>query len=242
MGALRKIAVLEDDERDIARLRKYLDRYAKERSLSFEVATFRDGFQFLDSYRRGVDLILMDVEMPGLDGLKTARRLREKDSRVPLIFITRMAQYAVNGYEVAALDYIIKPVSYGTLMTKLDHAFSFIERMLEPNQFVLLNLGTDSFRRIAIQDIYYIVKDKNYLLFVTRDGEFRIRGTLKEEEEKYAGSTIVKCASGCMINLRHIEQKVKNVVYVHGMQFVISRQCQQEFTEKCMQFMRGELS
>lgn len=242
MGAQRKIAVLEDDQRDYERLRKYLDRYAQEKQLSFEITAFRDGFQFLDSYRQSYDLILMDVEMPGLDGMKTARRLREKDSRVPLIFITRMAQYAVNGYEVSALDYIVKPVSYGTLMTKLDHAFIFIERMMESTQFILLNLGADSFRRIAVKDIYYIVKDKNYLLFVTRDGEFRVRGTMKEEEERLAGSTIVKCASGCLVNLRYIEQKVKNAIYIHGVQFAISRQCQQEFSEKCMKFMRGELS
>lgn len=240
MAVRKHFAVVEDDDQDLARLTLFLERYAQERQLEIRTSVFRDGLDFVEAYTPVYDLVLMDVEMPHMDGLKTARRMREMDAHVPLIFITRMAQYAINGYEVSALDYLLKPISYGTLVTKLEHALRYAEEQaFRQDDHLFLNVGADSYKKVSTRDILYIVKDHNYLRYVTHDEEYRVRGTMKELEDHFAGTTIIKCANGCMVNLRHIEQKVRNTITVGGVQFAITRPCQEEFTEKFMQFLRG---
>ena len=240
MPARKHFAIVEDDDRDLARLTRFIDQYSNEKQTEIQTTIFRDGLDFVEAYKPIYDLVLMDVEMPHLDGLKTAKHMREMDAQVPLIFITRMAQYAINGYEVAAIDYVVKPVSYGTLATKIEHAIHFAEEQrFRQDDYLFLNLGADSYRKISTRDILYIVKDHNYLRYVTRDEEFRVRGTLKDMEDRFNGTSIIKCANGCMVNLRHIEQKVRNTIYIGGIQLTVTKQCQEEFTEKFMQFMRG---
>ncbi len=72
-----------------------------------------------EHYRADYDIVFMDIELPGINGMEAAHRLREIDQQVILIFVTNMAQFAVKGYEVDALDYIIKPAQYGPLSIKL---------------------------------------------------------------------------------------------------------------------------
>lgn len=219
-------------------MKMLIGRYAQERCFTVNVRTFCNGVEFLEGYRPVYDIVFMDIEMPLLDGMATAQRLREVDERVGLIFITQMAQYAIKGYEVAALDYLLKPVSYGTLADKIDQALTRIDRQSVMDTYIFLSLGTDSYRRLRLDDVIYVVKDRNYLLYVTKDGNFRIRGALRDAEAQFAGSTVVKCASGCLVNLRYIEQKLRNTIYINGMQFTITKPYQQDFTERFMQFLR----
>ena len=114
-----RIATVEDDTNDLEALRTHLSRYEKENGLKFQVTEFRDGEDIVTDYSADYDLILMDIEMAFLNGMKAAEKIRELDKDVIIIFITNMPQYAIQGYKVNALDYMLKPISY----------FSFSESM-----------------------------------------------------------------------------------------------------------------
>lgn len=105
-----RIAIVEDEAAVRQQLEGYVQRYTRQYGTEFEVHLFEDGIEILDDYRPVYDLILLDVEMKHLDGMETAQRIRALDNEVNLIFITNMAQYAINGYAVGALDYVLKPV------------------------------------------------------------------------------------------------------------------------------------
>ena len=107
------VAVVEDDETAVAKLRACLDQYvATHAGVQFDVTVFNEPTSFLDPYKTVWDIVFMDIEMPNMDGMEAAHRLRAVDSEVILIFVTNMAQFAAKGYEVDALDYIVKPFAY----------------------------------------------------------------------------------------------------------------------------------
>lgn len=234
----KRLVIVEDDERDLRCILEHIDRYRDETGTDIETTVFRSGLDILDEYRPIYDIIFMDIEMPHLDGMNTAKRLREIDPRVGLVFVTNMAQYAIKGYEVRALDFVVKPVTYFAFKDKLEKYF---RRLIEEKAYsasILLDLGSSSFQRLAVEDIYYVVKDRNYLVYTTREGEFRVRGTMRSAEETLAGTTVVKCANGCMVNLAHVRKKVRNTVFIGDMQFSVTAPNQEEFTRAMMRYLR----
>ena len=111
-----RVAIVEDEAAVRDQLMGYVQRYMRQYNAQIEVTMFTDGVEILEGYRPVYDIIFLDVEMQHLDGMETASRIRALDSDVLLIFITNMAQYAIKGYEVDALDYVLKPVSYLSLI------------------------------------------------------------------------------------------------------------------------------
>ena len=125
---MAKIAVVEDNDAMRAQLCGFIAQYAQESGRQLDVTAFSDGAQLVEPYRPGFDIIFLDIEMPTLGGMPTAERIRRQDPDVVLVFVTNMAQYAIRGYEVDALDFVLKPVSYYQFSTKLERALQRIQR------------------------------------------------------------------------------------------------------------------
>lgn len=113
------IDIVEDDEGSVRALTSMLARYGKEAGVQFTVRTFADGFAFICDYDGSADVVFMDIEMPNLNGLDAAKKLRRVDGSAVLVFITNLAQYAINGYEVDATDFIVKPLAWPSFSLKL---------------------------------------------------------------------------------------------------------------------------
>ena len=114
------IAIVEDEENYSRELEEYIHRYGVETSRQFKVTHFQDGEDIVESYSGGFDLLLMDIQMEFMDGMTAAEKIRERDQEVQIIFITNRNDYAIRGYEVDALDYVLKPVSYYIFAKKLE--------------------------------------------------------------------------------------------------------------------------
>ena len=127
-----RVAIVEDEAAVREQLAGYVQRCTRQYGTLFEVTMFTDGLEILEEYRPVYDIIFLDVEMPQLDGMETARRIRAMDSEVQLIFITNMAQYAIKGYAVGALDYVLKPVPYFAFSQQLQKAAGQLTRRARP--------------------------------------------------------------------------------------------------------------
>ena len=123
-----RVAIVEDDAEVQGVLQEYVRRYTRQYGTEFEVTVFADGVDILEDYRAVYDIIFLDVEMKHLDGMTTAERIRQMDADVILIFITNMAQYAIRGYSVGALDYVLKPVPYFAFSQQLLKAVARLEK------------------------------------------------------------------------------------------------------------------
>lgn len=150
-----KVAVVDDDVRESATLKKYLSDYAEEEGVEINVSAYSDGAAFLDGFKSVFDIVFMDIDMPNLDGLNAARKLRETDGDVVLIFVTNLAQYAIKGYEVNALDYLLKPLSYATFRLRMMKAVSRVVRT-KNDVFEILRRG--GVYIIALSVIFTILK------------------------------------------------------------------------------------
>ena len=117
-----RVAIVEDDAGYANQLTEFLNRYGKENDEEIHLTIFRDGLDIVEDYQPVWDIILLDIEMPLLDGMSAAERIRALDPAVILIFITNMAQYAIKGYEVDAMDFVLKPVNYFAFNMKLHKA------------------------------------------------------------------------------------------------------------------------
>ena len=115
-----RVAIIEDSPADLHLMQAALDRYASEKKLCILQETFDNAVSFLERYRAVYDVVFMDIRLPMLDGMAAARKLRDIDRTVPLIFITDMQQYAIQGYRVGAIDYFLKPINYYDLKMRMD--------------------------------------------------------------------------------------------------------------------------
>ena len=118
------IAIVGDEEMYAKQLQQFLHQYEEENKEMFDITVYSDGDQIVNKYKSQYDIILMDVEMKFMDGMSAAEEIRKIDTEVVIIFITNMAQYAIRGYAVDALDYVLKPVSYFAFSQRLNRAIS----------------------------------------------------------------------------------------------------------------------
>lgn len=124
-----KIAIVEDELCCQENIKKLLMRYSEEHHMEFSFFTFDNGSKFLDEFKPfEYDIVFMDIDMPGINGMETAKEMRQKDDEAILVFVTDLAQYAIKGYEVDAYDFIVKPVNYEHLVMKFSRLIPVVSQ------------------------------------------------------------------------------------------------------------------
>lgn len=231
---MANIVIVEDESTAIQKLREYLEQYAKEYQETFNITVFRDGMDILDAYSPDFDIILLDIMMPHLDGMKTAQRIREKDTEVVIIFITNMASYAIHGYEVNALDFMVKPVKYFQFALKMKKALQVVSDKKE--KFLFLPVNGEK-RKVSVRDIYYIEMYNHNLHIHTREDVIEFYGTLQSMEKELATCHFVRCHSGYLVNLYHVSSYRDDYVVVGGTQIPISRPKKKVFLQAVMEYI-----
>ncbi len=233
-----RIAIVEDDREYVRELQNYLEQYMRESGQKFEISVFYDGVEILDSYVPKYDLILLDIEMPKVNGMDAAEKIREMDENVVLMFITNLAQYAIKGYSVGALDFIMKPVTYYTFSMKMKRALKRVEKKTVPSIFLTLSGGM---KKIEVSRIYYVEVQNRMLHYHTEEGEYIVRGTLQSAENSLPAAIFTKCNHWYLVNLMHVTEVRKNIVVVGGFEVEISRRNRAGFLKALADYMGGSV-
>ena len=231
------IAIVEDDPATRAQLAEYIQRYTRQYGTTFQVDTFADGDEIAENYRPVYDILFMDIEMKHLDGMETARRIRERDGGVLIVFITNMAQYAIRGYAVGALDYVLKPVPYFAFSQQLQKALGQLEKRERHYLAVAVDGGM---RRLDAAEIYYLESEGHKVHFYTEKEDFVVPGTLKNYEEKLVGRAFARCNSGYLVNLAQVQAVQQNTVEVGPYELQVSRPRRKAFLAALADHIGGE--
>ncbi len=236
-GIMLQVAIVEDDAKDRERLAEFLKRYEEECQQQIRCSFFTDGLSFISDYTPSYDIILMDIAMPNMDGMSAAHRLRKVDESVCLIFITNMAQYAIAGYEVNALDFLLKPVEYFRFAAKLDKAVQNCN--LKKDRTLAFRTG-DTYIKVNLSAICYIRSEKHYVFLVTREGEYRVRASMKEMEQQLPPELFVRCDNSYIVNLAYVKRIDRDSAQVGADMIPISRPRRKEFVNAFTRYL-GEL-
>ena len=232
-----RIALVEDEAEVRAQLQGYVQRHTRQYGTEFAVTEFADGMELLDDYRPVYDVLFLDVEMKHLDGMETARRVRELDKDVIIVFITNMAQYAIGGYAVGALDYVLKPVPYFAFSQQLLKAVSRLEKRAKHYLTVPVEGGL---RRLDTASIYYLESEGHRVHFYTDEGDFSAPGALKAFEEKLADCPFARCNSGYLVNLAQVRELRQSTVQVGPCELQVSRPKRKGFLAALTDYIGGE--
>ncbi len=223
-----KIAIVEDEHAYAMQLQEYLHTYEKENGEVFEISLFSDGDEIVHKYKPIYDIILMDIEMKFMDGMSAAEEIRKVDTEVVIIFITNMPQYAIRGYAVEALDYVLKPISYFAFSQRLNRAIGRIKKRISKTISINIKGGTV---RLDVANITYVESQGHTLIFHTTGAEYEASGTMKELEKDLESLNFYRANKGYLINLAHVDGIKDACAVVRGEALLISRSRKKDFME-----------
>lgn len=197
-----KVAIVDDEEKEIEHMMEQIARYREEKDVEIQCERFLNAQSFIEQYDKSFDLILIDIDMPDLDGMSAIRRLREMDRSVLVIFVTNLANLAVKGYEVEAFDFIVKPVVYYNFSLKMNRVIERWKSVTDREIWITNRFGR---QMIKSNDIFYIEVMKHVVTFHTKQGDITTgNGTLKSVQEKLECLPFALCNQCYLVNLRYV--------------------------------------
>jgi two-component system response regulator LytT len=205
-----RIAVCDDEELFRIEFKSVLDKVLI--NAEYDIDTFSGGSSLYEAFLKNpFDLVFLDIEMPGIDGITLAKRLRAVSENVQIVFLTSHIEYALEGYEVNALRYLVKPVD----MNKLSEVLKYIQdKKNNSRQIMIKQEGEDIV--IDISDIIYMESMDKNVRIVTSKSEYITRYNISDYEEELKNSGFLRIHRGYLISLSKVKKIVKNDVVMDG--------------------------
>lgn len=240
MIPMLRIAVVEDEKACQEQLTEFFERYQKERGVRLEVQYFDDGAEAVEGYQSVYDLLLMDIQLPLLDGMTAAELIRDRDAEVQILFITNMKQFAIQGYRVGALDYLLKPVSYFALSQRLDKV---MERQQRRRRHYVTIVSEGNWHKLDISQVFYIESQDHTLLYHTSAGSYPVIGTMKSlVRELEPMGCFFRCGKSFLVNLEHVDAVRDHCAVVSGTMIPISRGKKGPLLSALTKYLNGGLA
>lgn len=231
-----RIAIVDDDREEVQELCEQLQFTSLELQEPYTIEPFYSGSEFLAQYRKQYELLCLDIDMPEKDGMAVAEEIRRRDSKVLIMFITHMAQMAIRGYEVQAVDFVLKPVNKYALLLKMQR----IRKSLSQRKEVFFLVPDDGgVRKISSREIYYVEVSGHYLYYHAKSGVYKQKAPLRQIEEELTSLSFRKCNNCYLVNLRHVNAVLKEEVQIGTEWLKISRSRKKAFLEELTDYMEG---
>lgn len=230
-----KIAFCDNEKEQLSLFKNFCLQYNKEHNDLLINATFYDnGFDLMESNFSSFDAIFLDIDMPMMNGMEVAEKIRDNNEDINLIFITMIANYAIKGYKVKALDYILKPVPYFEFSLIIDKLL--LKKSKEKEQYFLIQ-AKNNMKKINYNDIFYF-EMFNHDVYIHGKDEFSFRGTLKEIELRINKEQFVRCNNSFIINLQYVDEIKGDFVYLKsGEKIEITKSRRKEFFDRLVSFV-----
>lgn len=221
------IAIVDDNQLDTNRLENSIIAYCESKSLPFNITKSSRAINFLEDFNDSYDCIFLDIDMPIMDGMECAYKIREKSSKVIIVFETNYSSLAIRGYGVSALGFLVKPVKQADVDEIMSKVLSELEKGKDETKIVVK--VKSGFQTIRLSDIKYIEVDMHDIYYHCVNGDYLSRGVLKDIETSIKSEKFAKCSNCYLINLDFVESIIKDNVKIDNKLLKISRNKKKQF-------------
>lgn len=225
---MMRVAIVEDDADCVARIKEYIERYCTEHNETVQITTFSDGIDIASDYSADYDVVFLDIVMKHMDGMKAAEIIRKMDNKVIIIFMTGDPQYAVQGYSVEALSYLLKPVNYFVFSREFGRCIAKINGEYRKYISFATERGMD---RIALDKIIYIESRDHQQIIYTTEKTYHVYETMKKIEGRLPKGQFSRCNNCYIVNLSYVKGIHGEYVSIEGGELKMSRSRRKPFME-----------
>ena len=233
---MHNIAIVEDNDNDALTLESYISRISEQNKTKYNVKRFHSAVELLNNYQSIYSLILLDVEMPEMNGMEASIRIRKLDKTVSIIFTTNLIQYAQKGYEVDAVAYLIKPVQYFDFALKFKKALD-IYSLNEDKDFVIKTAKGPC--RISTSKLMYVEVMRHRLYYHLVEETLEVTGTISKAEQELKEFGFLMCNQCYLVNPRFITKIQGLDVMIGDTALLISRPKKKQFLEDLANWYSG---
>lgn len=231
------LAIVDDEPKDSAALNALVAEYFRQNNQAYMVHVFNAPLDFIRSTENH-DIVFMDIRMDKLDGLEVARLMRKINKDSVLIFVTHMAQLAIRGYEVDALDFIVKPADQFSINYVLDKAITRLESVTST---VFALKTSDGIISLSSNDITYVEVFDHNLVYHTTKGNYDVRGRLSDVLKKLDEKRFIMCNRSFVVNMRYVSSTCNEYLVVDGTKIPISKSHRKEIMQHFSNFLGENL-
>lgn len=205
------VGILENEVNEAKTTALMIDKFFQSIDCEYTFSSFNNSKDFLGSNIDKYDILILDIlldEGDGLNGIQVAQEIRAKNNKVAILFVTKTSQFALDGYKVDAIDYILKPLVYEDFYLKLIKTMNYIRSNVDKEIVIKTSEGL---LKLKESDIFYIEVMKHYLTFHTKMGDIVSRGAIKDVEE-ILSKKFAKTSKSFIANLNYVSLVKKDEV------------------------------
>lgn len=231
------IAICDDEHQQTEYIKMLTGKWADAVNNSVNIDMFDSAEKFKAAWNenKNYNILLLDIQMSGQNGMELAREIRQSDKKLSIIFITGFADYMPEGYDVAALHYLMKPVKEDKFFDVLDKA---AERLNNSMQTLFVQTS-DATMKVPLDDILYIEAFAHYISIQTKAAAIEIRANISDIE-KSIGKAFVRCHRSYIAGLEHISRITKTAIVLDNGKIVpLSRRLYTEINLAFIEYHKG---
>ncbi|EQK43185.1 response regulator [[Clostridium] bifermentans ATCC 638] len=233
-----RIAICEDEKEQQELLEGYINEAFKSLSLQYKLDIFSSGEELLENYSKDFDIVLLDIQLGEINGMDTARKIRLLDNKVEIIFITSLIEYALEGYEVRAYRYLVKPVKYEKLKANI---INCIKEVDIKNKYIIVKEQGNQIK-LDVNEITYIEVQKENITIHTLTKTYKTKGTMSNLENDIDCSRFFRCHKSFLVNLDHVKSIKQYLAILETSEEVpVSRYRFKETKEKFFELIEEKL-
>lgn len=234
------IAIVENDAEPVEEEKTFFERYQKEKNIETEITVFISGYDFLEANPERFDLIFMDIDMPGINGMETSERYRQRGGKGEIVFVTNLPQFAIDGYRVSALDFLLKPLTYEDFYLTMER---FMKKSVKEDYGNLTISYRGTISQYRIGEISYLeMVGHNIEIHFTNGGKTSFRLTMRALEKGLKSPALYRCNNGIVVNLYEVKSYDNETLTMKsGARLSVSRSHKKEMMQKLTQVFANTL-
>lgn len=240
MSQIVNIAICDDEKVQVELLKKYVKNWGTKNNLKVNIECFYSGesFEFSWSMDKKYNILLLDIEMSGINGVDLAKKIRTEDNLLNIVFITAISDYIGEGYEVDAINYLIKPIEETQLYKCLDKS---LKKIYMEEKILLIDVEGE-ITRIKEKDIIYIEAFSHSIDIYTIDGKYTTRKNIGVMEKELDEKGFIRCHRSYIVGLQHIKRIGKTDIELDNKDTVpVSRRLYSKVNKEFIRYFRGEV-